>query len=266
MNENGEDLQMKNFLFLLVILTFFFSSQNSHTQIVGFYPSVDTLLAGGGCTPPEIICHEFTSSMYQDSIAIDPGWNTWMFIMDSMGSRVNFDNSYFLVNDSSDQYEYEVWVHPQLYPSVFIPFDTPFLCDFWEFDIQLIVKEQGVPIDSLSQPFRADYGLGIEDEVDDLLVSRQIKLFQNYPNPFNPVTTISFLLPKTGPVKIEIFDVVGNRIETLLNSNKAAGAHEVHFDGSGLASGIYLYRIQAGDPEAISGQRFVDVKKMVLIK
>lgn len=249
---------MKNLLFLLVILTVIFSSQNSHTQIIGFYPPVDTLIVGGGCTVPEIICHEFANTMFKDSIAIDPGFNTWMFIMDSMGNRIDFENSYFFVNDSSDQYEYEIWLHSQFDPPILIPFDSSFWCDLWKFDIQLIVKEQGVAIDSLSQPFRAEYGLGIEDEADNLLVSQQVKLFQNYPNPFNPVTTISFFLPKASPVKIEVFDVLGNKLETLLNLNRLAGSYEIEFDGSNLASGIYFYRLEA--------DQFVDVKKMILLK
>jgi len=249
---------MKASVPLISILVVLFFGQNSHGQIVGFYPPADTIIVGGGCTVPEIICHEFAGSMFQDSISIDPGWNTWMFNRDSLGNRIDFDNSYFLVNDSTDQFEYEIWLHPHSYPSILVLFDSTFWCDFWKFDIQLVVKEQGVTIDSLSQPFKSEYGLGIEDEENALLISQQIKLFQNYPNPFNPVTNVRFFLPKAGPVTIEVFDVAGKKMATVLNSKKPAGSYSIEFDGSNLASGIYFYRLQAG--------QFVDVKKMILMK
>lgn len=81
---------------------------------------------------------------------------------------------------------------------------------------------------------------------------------ENYPNPFNPTSHIRFGLPQPSHVKIEVFNVLGERVSTLLDAFKAAGYHEIGFDGSGLASGIYVYRIQADE--------FDDVKKMILMK
>ncbi len=83
-------------------------------------------------------------------------------------------------------------------------------------------------------------------------------LHQNYPNPFNPTTQISFALPKTENVIIEVYNTLGQRIETLLNTQLQAGNHEVEFNAQNLSSGIYFYRIEAGE--------FQDVKKMILIK
>ena len=97
----------------------------------------------------------------------------------------------------------------------------------------------------------------IETESQDQ-VPEKFTLYQNYPNPFNPVTHIRFGLPNSSNVKIEIFDVLGNRVATLLNANKSAGFHTIDFDASNLASGLYLYRIQAGE--------FTQMKKMVLMK
>ncbi|HSD63359.1 MAG TPA: T9SS type A sorting domain-containing protein [Ignavibacteriaceae bacterium] len=84
------------------------------------------------------------------------------------------------------------------------------------------------------------------------------KLYQNYPNPFNPVTTIRYQLPQGGFVTVEIFDILGQRIKTLLNIFQKADRYEVEFNGSGLASGIYIYRMKVND--------FIASKKMVLIK
>ncbi|MBW1954043.1 MAG: T9SS type A sorting domain-containing protein [Deltaproteobacteria bacterium] len=88
-------------------------------------------------------------------------------------------------------------------------------------------------------------------------------LCQVYPNPFNPTTTISFQLPEAGLVKLEIFDVngcaVGARHAVPLQKWwYPAGTHQITFDGTGLPSGIYIYRLQAGDLTA-SG-------KMILLK
>jgi hypothetical protein len=83
-------------------------------------------------------------------------------------------------------------------------------------------------------------------------------LDQNYPNPFNPVTSIKYSIPKQSAVKLLVYDVVGREVATLVNSTLQAGNYEAEFDGTNLASGVYFYRIEAGD--------FKDVKKMVLIK
>ena len=84
------------------------------------------------------------------------------------------------------------------------------------------------------------------------------KLHQNFPNPFNPTTTIKYQIPELSIVTIKIYDVLGNEIASLINEEKPAGNFEVEFNGEGLPSGIYFYRLQAGN--------FVETKKMVLMK
>jgi subtilisin family serine protease len=83
-------------------------------------------------------------------------------------------------------------------------------------------------------------------------------LAQNYPNPFNPTTKIQYSIPKAGTVKLVVYDLLGRQVTTLVNERKQAGVYSASFDGTNLASGIYFYRIEAGD--------FTAVKKMVLIK
>lgn len=87
---------------------------------------------------------------------------------------------------------------------------------------------------------------------------RQFVLEQNYPNPFNPVTTIGFLLPNPGRVSLEVFDLLGRHVLTLSDRYFAQGRHQVRFDGSGLASGVYVYVLRQGDVNK--------VKKMLLLK
>ena len=83
-------------------------------------------------------------------------------------------------------------------------------------------------------------------------------LAQNYPNPFNPGTTISFAIAEDGKVTLRIFDILGNEIETLVNSKLTAGKYEVEFNGTDLPSGVYLYSLET------DGHRFV--KKMTLLR
>jgi predicted GH43/DUF377 family glycosyl hydrolase len=82
-------------------------------------------------------------------------------------------------------------------------------------------------------------------------------LHQNYPNPFNPSTTIKFDLPKTSDVTIEVYNIAGQKVQTLLNKKMSAGSHQVEFNAQNFSSGIYYYRINAGE--------YQDVKKMVLV-
>ncbi len=95
-----------------------------------------------------------------------------------------------------------------------------------------------------------------EDEPYDQI--RQFQLHQNYPNPFNPTTVISYQLPVTSHVTLKVFDMLGREVASLVNGRVSAGQHEVQFDASNLSSGLYIYRLQAGE--------FIETKKMMLIK
>ena len=99
---------------------------------------------------------------------------------------------------------------------------------------------------------------GINTEEKEKIIPKEYSLYQNYPNPFNPATTIKFDIPKDGLVSLEIYDILGRRITTLINENRSAGSFEQVFNASSLASGVYVYKLQAGD--------FISSKKMILLK
>ncbi|MCW9098565.1 MAG: ASPIC/UnbV domain-containing protein, partial [Ignavibacteriaceae bacterium] len=91
-------------------------------------------------------------------------------------------------------------------------------------------------------------------------------LAQNYPNPFNPSTTIEYSLPERTDVKLSVINIVGEEVTELVNQTMDAGNHRVEFNAANLPSGVYFYRLQAGNPSTGSGQSFITSKKMILLK
>jgi hypothetical protein len=95
-------------------------------------------------------------------------------------------------------------------------------------------------------------------ELPNCTVPVKYMLAQNYPNPFNPTTTIEFSIPESGNVKLQVYNSIGEEVATLVNDYKEAGTYQVDFNSKNLTSGIYLYKIQAGN--------FSSIKKMILLK
>jgi hypothetical protein len=98
----------------------------------------------------------------------------------------------------------------------------------------------------------------VDDDVRPSGLPEQYTLAQNYPNPFNPATTIEYSLPQADRVKLEVFNVLGQRVSMLVNEWKSAGVHRVTFDAAALPSGVYFYRF--------SYSQGVATKKMTLLK
>ncbi len=98
----------------------------------------------------------------------------------------------------------------------------------------------------------------VDDDAADQTLPGQFSLAQNYPNPFNPTTTIEFALPTASHVKLEVFNVLGQKTNLLVNGPMTAGVHQVEFDASSAPSGIYFYRLTAESTSL--------TKKMILVK
>jgi len=100
--------------------------------------------------------------------------------------------------------------------------------------------------------------VGIRPNADISMV-RDFRLQQNFPNPFNPTTTIEFNLPKTSEVTLKVFNILGEEVTTLVSDRLSAGSYSCEWSRtSGIASGIYLYRLEAGD--------YIETRKMILMK
>jgi hypothetical protein len=125
--------------------------------------------------------------------------------------------------------------------------------------------------DDVQQFYENNFGYPIVSVEDEQPIALNFKLEQNYPNPFNPSTKIKFTIPtppissplvkgrsKEGFVSLKVYDVLGNEIATLVNEELSAGEYEVEFNAASLSSGVYFYKLQAGE--------FVSLKKMVLLK
>lgn len=152
---------------------------------------------------------------------------------------------------------------------------TPLLLNTWVFNLVGGLGIAGgaeVVADPFTTPARMMLLLNYQNyavvgyKIRDVLVGlgntneavRDFKLNQNYPNPFNPKTTITFVLTNAGPISLEVFNTVGEKVATLFNGYTQAGDHKYIFDATDLSSGVYYYTITAGDYKA--------TKKMVLVK
>jgi len=151
--------------------------------------------------------------------------------------------------------------------------ETPLFCEPQNGDFTLAENSPCIDAGDPNSPYDPDgtiadmgaFGIGCEAilSTDKDVIPLQYVLHQNYPNPFNPVTTLRYDLPEDAEVKILIFDIMGRKVKSLVNTNQNAGFKSVMWDatndlGQAVSAGMYLYKITAGD--------FHQTKKMVLLK
>ena len=109
----------------------------------------------------------------------------------------------------------------------------------------------------INQLLQKNFGAKNETKEEETIPTDYV-LYQNYPNPFNPVTTIKFDIPTPGQTELIIYDILGNKIKTLVNDVKQPGRYEISWDASGVSSGVYIYQLRVNE--------FITSKKMILLK
>jgi aminopeptidase N len=124
-----------------------------------------------------------------------------------------------------------------------------------EFEIVVLGKPTSLEFDPNNFILKT---VTVVSNTDDITNLYEFSLEQNYPNPFNPSTKIKYQIANTGFVNLQVYDILGNEVVTLINKEMQTGNYEVEFDAPGLPSGIYFYKLKAGS--------FVETKKMVLLR
>jgi len=143
----------------------------------------------------------------------------------------------------------------------------------------LTIRTEGIDIrftDDMGKVLKSNLKSGEELTINNATIKKigvssaelpkEYSLDQNYPNPFNPTTTIQFATPKDAQLKINIYNILGENVLTIAEGTYEAGYHKVTFNASSLPSGIYIYSLENSDPSLKSEQRFIQARKMVLIK
>ena len=206
---------------------------------------------------PDTFVYHIKSGLYQYLYSVTIGFdgdNYWALLNPR---SVVTDNQWHsevvwnpvIPNDTRDPFNYLVFAFgfTDNWGSVELPFSADVLIDYvyGKFkDGRIVVYE--------------DFEDTTTDVSRETSIPVEFKLEQNYPNPFNPVTVIKFKVPSSQVVTLKVYDLLGREVATMVNEEKQPGSYEVKFDGSNLASGMYIYQLQAGN--------FVQVKKMMLIK
>ncbi|MGA9293136.1 MAG: T9SS type A sorting domain-containing protein [Ignavibacteriaceae bacterium] len=234
----------------------FFDGRINASIQISFTPAVDTLYLQGGCCQPGFSFHSEQLGT-TENISLLPDLNTTVMTKSTSGNYKKVDTSYFLIKHPTGNYEYEIWyyrISNSRTGPVLIPMDSMFHAPF-DFAVKLIVKLNGIHVDSLSKFFIPQYGLDVKSA--DIPPGKYY-LYQNCPNPFNPSTLIKYELPEETSVNIIIYNIIGEKVAELVNSFRKAGRHEIIWDPQNIASGIYFCRMRAGN--------FVSTKKLVFFK
>jgi hypothetical protein len=133
--------------------------------------------------------------------------------------------------------------------------DPSFFNNFYPIYLDLIIDSK---FNDISPQIKVVLGIKTPIDKPEPNLPNKYVLYQNYPNPFNPITTIEFSLPKTELATLKVYNILGQEVSTLVSDKLNEGIYKYEWDASGYASGVYYYKLQAGE--------YVDCKKLVLLK
>ncbi|MBS1495231.1 MAG: T9SS type A sorting domain-containing protein [Bacteroidetes bacterium] len=172
--------------------------------------------------------------LYQDSIQVyNIADSSWLPVPLTGRGANSASNYWGLISSSIVNNKVKVWIPGGFYPTTVTTSKLFCLTD----SMGCVITNNGNPMTILPEKYN---------------------LSQNYPNPFNPTTRIMYSIPNSGLVKLKVFDILGKEVMTIVNEVKNAGDYAMDFDGRNLSSGIYFYKLEAGN--------FTATKKMMLVK
>ena len=221
-------------------------------------PSCDTIMVIAFQQIPSFQIQLENSIAGVDSLIIYSNGNTSFIYTDSLGNLISTDEILFLVTDSLDEFNYEIWIEPINPPGISyqLSFDSTYLCDLSLFNLILRVKRDNKYIAQKSQPFKTFYTLLTENNS----FLNTFSLEQNYPNPFNSQTKITWYSPTSCRQILKLYDILGNEVAVLVDDIKTSGKHEVTLNAEELklVSGIYFFRLLT--------EKYSSVKKLIYLK
>ncbi len=225
---------------------------------VQFFPYCDTALVFAFQQKPTFHIKLKDNLTSVDSLILYPIGNTSFIYKDTVGNLISTDKFVFLINDSLDEFNYELWFE-SLSPSgnsFQLFFDSTYYVDVSLFNLILKIKKDGQTIAQQSQPFKSFYTLMAESDP----LPNAFSIEQNFPNPFNSQTKITWYSPTTCHQTIKLYDVLGNEIAILVDDIISNGRNEIIMDAEKLklASGVYFYRFTT--------DKFSNIKKLIYLK
>jgi hypothetical protein len=214
------------------------------------------IFTAGGCTPTELIVSYIRAGDNVDTLKILSGWNIGFWT----GKDNFFWEVYFLIKDSLDLYQPELWIEPQQYSEweqpIKVTFDSLLRFDYRRYYFKLYLFRDGIKVDSLSQFCIAKIGIGVEQTGDKPVLSDQ--LYSNYPNPFNQETIIKYSIKNYGPVQLLTYNSNGQLIEVLLNRISSPGIYNLKWETNEVSTGLYFILLKTANQ--------IEVRKCLLIK
>ncbi len=208
--------------------------------------------------------YQYPHLVQENNVNLDPGFDAQM-VSDVLAKEIPFVQEYrkygwTTLDDAVERYYYKDGTGAELFN---VPWPLNWSLAYTN-EAVLTHAQGGFPAGDLN--WFPDKKAEWEEWVSDIEIEnnynnnmpRNYNLSQNYPNPFNPTTEINFSIPKSGLTSLEVYNLLGQKVATLVNKQLAAGSYKYKFDGSNLASGVYFYKLQAND--------YAKVKKMMLMK
>ncbi|NWF88463.1 MAG: T9SS type A sorting domain-containing protein [Ignavibacteriaceae bacterium] len=265
---NGLPQHFINFSFAINSKNHIFTGSGGAYQVYGVYRSTDSgdnWIEINNGLPSDINTFSLAVNSYDDIFMGSENYG--VFVSTDNGDNWTEKNNGLPVN--SAVYTLAINSSNQIFAGVWnkgVYFSTDFGNNWAQINTGLTTNNVRIlTINPSGYIFAGTYGKGIFKSINSTtsilgegITPPMFILNQNYPNPFNPSTKVSYSIPYITKVKVEIFNSLGQQVQTLVDEEKEAGSYSVEFDGEGLTSGVYFYQLSAGD--------FKLSKKMILIR